>query len=65
MHRKAHDLAADVKADEGDVQVDGPGGLSYAFTPEAAELTSDRLMAGAAEAKGQRMQEGLSRRPRR
>jgi hypothetical protein len=64
MDRKAHNQPADVEAVEGDVLVDGPGGLSYAFTPEAAEETSDRLLFGAGKAKGQQIQKEL-RRPRR
>ena len=42
MDKIAHDTPADVAADDGKVLVDGPGGLSYAFTPEAAdELLGD------------------------
>jgi hypothetical protein len=55
MDEKAHDIPADVYAEEGDVNVVGPGGIRYAFTPEAAAETSDRLLDGAATAHGQRL----------
>ncbi|HEX8527081.1 hypothetical protein [Allosphingosinicella sp.] len=65
MDRKAHDTPADVAADDGKVLVDGPGGLAYAFTPEAADETAGRLMFGAAAAKGQQIEEETRRKPRR
>jgi hypothetical protein len=55
MADRAHDTPADVSAEEGDVNVIGPGGIRYAFTPEAAAETSDRLLDGAATARGQRI----------
>ncbi len=35
------------------VVVDGPNGIAYSMTPEAADETSERLLTGAAKAKGQ------------
>jgi hypothetical protein len=42
------------------VLVDGPDGLAYSMTPEAAAETSDRLLEKAAVARGQ---EWLGRKP--
>ena len=61
MSSKAHDTPADVTAQDGAVDVLGPGGIEYSFTTEAAAATSDRLLAGAAEAKGQAYKERLRR----
>jgi hypothetical protein len=61
MNGKAHNVPADVTAQDGDVDVVGPGGIEYSFTPEAAAETSDRLLAGAAEAKGQAYKDRLRR----
>ena len=52
---QAHDTASTVGAEGGDVYVDGPDGVSYSMTPDAAADTSDRLLAGAAKAQGQRV----------
>lgn len=57
MPEEAHDTPAEVTASEGDVNVEGPGGISYAFTPDAAVETSDRLLVKAAEARGQQIEE--------
>ncbi len=54
MTEKAHSTPAHVQAADGDVLVKGPGGIVYAFTPEAAVETSDRLFSGAAAALGQK-----------
>jgi hypothetical protein len=54
MVEKAHATTAEVRASEGEVLVKGPGGIVYAFTPEAAAETSDRLFDGAAIALGQK-----------
>jgi hypothetical protein len=61
---KAHDKPADVDAEDGDVIVVGPGGIAYSFTPEAAEETSDRMLFGAAKARGQQLREEERRKPR-
>ena len=50
-----HDTASHVEAIEGEVVVSGPNGVAYSMTPEAAAETSDRLLAGSAEAHGQRL----------
>lgn len=55
MTEKVADTPADVFAEEGEVLVEGPGGIVYSFTPEAAVETSDRLLHGGLEARGQRM----------
>ena len=55
MPKDAHSTPAEVRAEEGEVLVKGPGGISYAFTPEAAAETSDRLFDGAAQARGQEL----------
>lgn len=62
MKDEAADKAADVKAEDGNVCVEGPGGIRYSFTPDAAVETSDRLFRGGAEAAGQRAQEAIRRR---
>ena len=63
MDNKPHDTPAEVDAEEGEVLVVGPGGITYSFTPEAADETAGRLMFGAAKAKGQQIQEELRRKP--
>ena len=55
MGEKAHATPAEVRAEEGEVLVKGPGGISYVFTPDAAAETSDRLFDGAAQARGQEL----------
>lgn len=52
---KVHDRASDVCAAQGEVVVDGPDGIAYSMSPEAAAETSERLLAGAAQAQGQRL----------
>ena len=63
MTGKAHDTPAEVDAEQGDVIVVGPGGIAYSFTPEAAEETSDRMLFGAAKARGQQIREEERRKP--
>jgi hypothetical protein len=64
MAKSAHTTPAEVSAEDGDVQVVGPGGIAYSFTPDAAAETSDRLLFGAAEARGQEIdKERRQRRP--
>ena len=53
MSRKAFDRPSNVSANEGEVVVDGPDGIAYSMTPEAAAETSDRLLEQAARACGQ------------
>lgn len=59
MTAKPADTPADVFAEEGEVLVEGPDGISYSFTPDAAIETSDRLLTGGMEAKGQRLKQGI------
>jgi hypothetical protein len=57
MDRKVYDEATDVKPEHGFVSLEGPDGVSVLMTPEAAAETSDRLLDGAAVAKGQQANE--------
>ena len=57
MDDKVHDIPSEVSAEEGQVLVDGPGGVAVSLTPGAAEETSHRLLFGAAQAQGQRAAE--------
>jgi hypothetical protein len=56
MPREASDEASTVTAEEGEVHVDGPDGVAVSLTPEAAAETSDRLLVGAADGAGQRVE---------
>ena len=51
---------AHVDAQDGEVCVEGPGGIKYSFTPDAALETSDRLLAGGMMAKGQVLKKELN-----
>lgn len=53
MVDRLHDQPSEVEAQEGEVLVNGPDGVSISLTPEAALETSDRLVEGAIRAKGQ------------
>lgn len=53
--KQIYDEPSEVSAEEGVVIVDGPDGVAVAFTPDAAEGTSDRLLEGALTARGQRV----------
>ena len=53
---KAHCTPSDVVAEEGEVIVEGPDGVAYSLTPEAAEESSHRLLDGAAQARGQQLE---------
>jgi hypothetical protein len=57
MSRKAFDTPSEVTAEQGEVVVDGPDGLAYSMTPEAAAETSDRLLEQAAIARGREVLE--------
>jgi len=56
MENRPHETPSEVTAEEGEVQVDGPGGVAISFTPDAAFETSDRLFHGATKAQGQKVQ---------
>ena len=55
MEDKVHDEASRVDAEDGVVAVDGPDGVAVRMTPDAASATSDRLLRGAIEARGQQL----------
>jgi hypothetical protein len=57
MDDKVYDEPTRVEAEEGNVVLDGPDGVDVSMTPDAALETSDRLLFGAAQAMGQRIQE--------
>lgn len=57
MDDKVYDEATRVDAEAGNVVLDGPDGVDVVMTPDAALETSDRLLFGAAQAVGQRVQE--------
>jgi hypothetical protein len=57
MSRKAFDTPSKVTAEQGEVIVDGPDGIAYSMTPEAAVETSDRLLEQAAFARGKEVLE--------
>ena len=63
MDNKLHDEPSEVQADEGEVLVDGPNGVSVSLNHEAALENSDRLVEGAINAKGQLASEPARRRP--
>ena len=49
-----HNEPSDVKAVDGNVEVEGPDAVEVALTPEAAEETSDRLLRQSFKARGQK-----------
>ena len=55
MTDKPHATPSEISAEDGEVMVDGPNGVAFSFTPDAAVETSDRLLTGAAKARGQQM----------
>lgn len=52
--KELFDEATEIKAVNGEVELDGPDGVDVALTPEAAEETADRMFRASAEAAGQR-----------
>jgi hypothetical protein len=48
------DEPSEVRAVQGQVEVEGPDEVDIALTPEAASETSDRLLGGAFKARGQK-----------
>ncbi len=61
---KTYRDASDVRAVDGDVEVDGPDAVDVTLTPEAAEETSDRLLKEAARAAGQRRLKDMPHKPK-
>lgn len=61
---KVHDEPSDVTAEEGEVIIEGPDGVAFSLTPDAAMETSNRLLEGGLTANGQRRKkETLASRP--
>jgi hypothetical protein len=54
-HDRAYDTPSEVKAEAGEVVVDGPDGVAVSLTPDAALETSQRLLEGGLMAQGQRV----------
>jgi hypothetical protein len=52
---KTYDGPSLVKAEDGDVVLDGPDGVDVKMTPDAAVQTSDRMFQGSVRAQGQRV----------
>lgn len=50
----------EVSAEAGQVLLDGPDGVAVTMTPDAAEETGRRLIAAAAEARGQQPGDGAA-----
>lgn len=53
---KVHDEPSMVASEDGIVIVDGPGGITVSFTPQAAIETSDRLLQAGTHAHGHNLQ---------
>ena len=60
--KQVQDAPSYVVAINGEVIVDGPDGITYSMTPEAATRTSARLLIEAARARGQATLQGGKRR---
>jgi len=58
---KTYDHPSEVTAKDGDVVVDGPDGVDVKLSPDAAIETSDRLLATATKAQGQRVMKDYRR----
>ena len=50
MPTKAHDVPISVTAEEGEVMLDGPAGLAFSFTPDAASKSAIAIAAAASKA---------------
>lgn len=61
--RTVFEHPSDVRAVDGCVDVEGPDDIDITFTAEAAEETSERLLAGAFKARGQRRLKHYPHRP--
>ena len=53
MAQKIHDAASEVAAEQGEVMIEGPGGVSVSLTANAAHETSRRLEEEARKAEEQ------------
>jgi hypothetical protein len=56
---------SEVEAVDGKVEVDGPDAVDVALTPEAAEETSERLLAKSLKARGQQRLRNYPHRPKK
>lgn len=57
MNRQGPHDQPQVIAEQGEVHVDGPGGVAVALTPDAAEETGRRLIEAASAARSQKAAE--------
>jgi hypothetical protein len=64
MRQPPHDTASELAAEDGEVIIDGPGGVAFSFTPEAALETSNRMLEAGLMAVGQRCQKADDRKRR-
>jgi hypothetical protein len=67
MQRKedsVYDEPSEVKAVDGQVDVDGPDAVDVSLTPEAAEETSERLLQQSFKARGQTRLKNNAHRPK-
>jgi hypothetical protein len=65
MDNKVYEEPSEVAAEDGVVVVDGPDAVAVLMTLDAAAETSERLLAGAVEAQGQRVKKLLRDDPHR
>jgi hypothetical protein len=63
MDKEIYDTPSEVTAKDGEVKVEGPDGVDVSLTPHAAAETSDRLLYGAAKARGQQIAEEERKKP--
>lgn len=64
MTQELYDEPTKVVAQDGKVLLNGPDGLDFAFTPEAAIETGERLLDQGMIATGQERRKRLDHRPR-
>jgi len=53
MENRRYDTPGEIDAEQGEVIVDGPDGIAFSLTPEAAEELSERLKRAATKARDQ------------
>lgn len=53
MTEKIYNEPSNVRAKDGTVKVEGPDAVEVAMTPDAAEMTGDRLIEESVRARGQ------------
>jgi hypothetical protein len=52
MKTRLYDQPSEISVEQGQVHIDGPGGVAVALTADAAAETSDRLLIAAVAVKG-------------